>query len=387
MIRGLWYTLKAVITWLDGHTKWLLAGGLIAAGAVNWLQWRRDKKAARRLGTQPTEPPVLNKTPRVSILVPAWNEANNIGPCIESILALRYPDKELVVCAGGNDGTLDIAQRYSGSNVVVLEQYQGEGKQRALQRCFERATGEIIFLTDADCLLDDDSFERTVEPLLSGEEEVSTGSWRPLDEQLGNPFVIYQWSHHLYREGVLPDHIDSLDGRNAAIRRSALERVGGFKVTAHIGTDYQLSNELTTAGYRIRFVHHSRVRTEYPETVMQYWRQQSRWFRNALLLSARFGIWKRVWAPTRAGLAALFMLGVPLTGGLWSKPLWYLWVAAVCHLILSQARFTRFAQLCGGLRLARRWQYTLFAPYMIVGWMAMTRGLVDSLLPSRRGKW
>ncbi|HUW13260.1 MAG TPA: glycosyltransferase, partial [Anaerolineae bacterium] len=129
--------------------------------------------------------------------MPAWNEAANIGPCIESVLGLRYPHVELVVCAGGDDGTLSSARRYANSAVMVLEQYPGEGKQRALQRCFEQCSGDIIFLTDADCLLDDDSFERVVAPVASGTEEVATGSWRPLDTQLRNPFVLYQWTHNL----------------------------------------------------------------------------------------------------------------------------------------------------------------------------------------------
>lgn len=386
-MTGVWLALKATVAWLDHHSGWLLAGGLIAAIGFNWLQWREDKKTVQRLGAQPKELPVLNQTPRISVLVPAWNEAVNIGVCIESVLALRYPDVELVVCAGGDDGTLDIARRYTSPRVIVLEQYQGEGKQRALQRCFERATGEIIFLTDADCLLDDDNFEQTVKPLLSGEEEVSTGSWKPLDRQMVNPFVIYQWSHHVYREGTLPEYIDSLDGRNAAIRRPALECVGGFAIPAPIGTDYHLSHLLTKAGYRIRFVRNSRVRTRYPDTPAEYWRQQSRWFRNAFLLSARFGIWKRALTALRASLAALFMLSVPLTGGLGSRLLWYIWVSAMCHLVLSQTRFTRFAQIYSGLHLPKRWRYALFVPYMVVGWIAMVRGLLESLLPSRRNRW
>lgn len=386
-MRGLWYALKAAIMWLDRHAEWLLAGGLMAAIVVNWLQWRRDKRAVQCLGAQPTEPPVLSKTPRVSILVPAWNEAANIGPCIESVLALRYPDKELVVCAGGNDGTLGIAQRYAGSSVIVLEQYQGEGKQRALQRCFERATGEIIFLTDADCLLDDDCFERTLAPLITDGEDAATGSRRPLNRQLGSALVAYQWSHHVYLEGTLPEYVDALYGINAVVRHEVLERIGEFTAEAPIGTDYHLCRQLLAAGYHIRFVRDSRVQTAYRVTLPGYWRQQSRWFRNRFVHGLSFRAWSQVLGCLRAGLAALFMLGVPLTGGLGRKPLWYLWVAAVCHLILSQARFTQFAQLYGGLRLARRWQYVLFAPYMIVGWIAMARGLVDSLLPSRRGKW
>src|SRR5205823_4146563 len=109
-------------------------------------------------------------------------EADLLAQHIESVLVLSYPDKEYILSAGGSDGTYAIARRYEERGVVVLEQQPGEGKQRALRQCFRQATGEIIFFTDADCLLDDESFERLIIPLANGEAEAATGTARPFPE-------------------------------------------------------------------------------------------------------------------------------------------------------------------------------------------------------------
>jgi len=386
---ALWRTLKAAIIWLESHAAWLLVGGLIAAGAANWFRWRRDKRRVQKVATYQAGLPLPNETPRVSILLPAWNEATNIGPCVESILALRYPDIELVVCAGGDDQTLDMARRYIAPSIVVLEQYQGEGKQRALQRCFELSSGKVIFLTDADCVLDDDCFERLIEPVISGMEDVTTGSWKPIDAQLSNPFVVYQWIHNAYFEVVGDEYVSSLIGRNAVIKRQALERVGAFEPPAPIGTDLFLSNQLLSAGYRIRFIRDSKVCTHYSDTVTAYWRQLSRWFRNPVLLGMRdetISIRGRL-NNLRAGLVALFMLGVPIVGGIGSKTLWYLWAIVMWHLALGQVQTTRLAELRGVPRPRSFWQYMLFLPYMVISWIGIARGLIESLLPWRRWKW
>ena len=330
--------------------------------------------------------PFGDSAPRVSILLPAWNEAEYIQDCLASIGRLRYPDVELVVCAGGPDGTLERARRAAPPGAVILEQQPGEGKQRALQRCLERATGAVIFLTDADCVLDDETFERTLSPILRGEEVATTGSRRPLESQRDHPLVAYQWSHHLWMQRTMPRYVETLDGVNAAVRRDVLERVGGFRMPAPIGTDYILSRQLRDAGYRIRFVPESRVQTAYCTTLAEYLRQRSRWFRNRFLYGLRDRNWREVGGHLWAALTGLGMLAVPLTGGLGCSLLWGLWLAALAYLVLSQVRFTLGARR-EGLRLPHPWQYGLFLAYMVVGWVASVRGLVESLLPGRRWRW
>lgn len=391
-----WEQLQAVWLWLEAHSVWLLLGGLIAGILLNGFLWRRDRARLERLRARSTRPPAegpagapcpADEPPRVSILIPAWNEAAHLGRCLDSVRALRYPNREVIVCAGGTDGTLEIARRYADRRVIVLEQKPGEGKQRALQRCLEHATGEIVFLTDADCVLDDESFERAMIPVVTGESEVTTGSRRPLDEQEADPLVVYQWMHHLFMESHLPDEVDVLFGINAAIRREALERAGGFTAPAPIGTDWLLGRRLREAGYAIRFVPLSRVRTEYPVDLRTYLRQQSRWFRNRFIYGLRFRAWRDVLGHLWAVLTSLFMLVIPLTGGMGVRWFWALWLAGLAHLLLSQARVFGLAQRALNLRLSHRWHYALFALFMAAGWGVTVWGWVESLLPGRRWRW
>lgn len=380
---------RSVLSRIEHHYGWLLVSGLVAVGLAHWAQWRRGGRCAdqadvcHHAGLTPTA------QPRVSVLLPAWNEAGHVGRCIDSILGLRYPDIEVVVCAGGDDGTLTEARQRASPKVAVLEQYPGEGKQRSLKRCFEQCSGDIIYLTDADCIVDDECFEKVIAPVSSGAEEVATGSWQPLDEQKTNPFVLYQWTHNVNLEVVGGKYVSSLIGRNAAVSRHVLQQVGAFDTPIPIGTDLFLSNQILTAGYRICFVPDSRVRTRYSESLRPYLRQRSRWFRNPVLLGMRnetVTIRGRL-SNLRAGLAAVFMLTGPITAWLGGRLPGYLWLTMAWHLLLNQVHTDRLARMRGVPRLASRWQYLLFLAYMVLGWFATARGLVESLLPSRQWKW
>src|SRR5687768_4395368 len=134
----------------------LPAAALLAAIAYNAWRWRRDQVAAE--GFRSRSPAGSSSTapvPRLSILVAAWNEAGNLDRHVRSVLSLSFPDRQLVLCAGGTDGTYERALRYAGPDVTVLRQVEGEGKQSALRHCLEAAEGDIVILTDADCFVDD----------------------------------------------------------------------------------------------------------------------------------------------------------------------------------------------------------------------------------------
>lgn len=393
---NLWALLKEVWLWADARALWILLGGLIAVGVLNGFLWQGDRARLERTKSQRVSPGDLLLTgarspadalPRVSILLPAWNEAEYIRDCLESIRHLRYPKVETIICAGGQDGTLELARRYAPPGGLLIEQRPGEGKQRALQRCFECATGEVIFLTDADCVLDDNVFERTLYPILTGRDKVSSGTFRPLDHQQSHPLVAYQWAYHIYMQASLPEYTDALEGVNAAICRSALETVGGFGMPAPIGTDYLLSRQLRAAGYRIRFVPESCVQTVYCTRLGEYGRQRSRWFRNRLVYGWRFRAWRDILSHLWAGLTSLFMLAVPLAGGLGAQWLWVLWLVGLTHLLLSLARVICFARLQKGGCPHPWWQYGLFILYMVFGWIATVWGTLEVLIPTRRWRW
>lgn len=327
-----------------------------------------------------------DSSPLVSVLLPAWNEANLLGDCLRSILSLRYPHKQVILCAGGPDGSFDIALQFESSGVIVLEQSPGEGKQAALRKCYTHATGEIIYLVDADCLVDDETFEGVLHPLLEEGEEVATGSWRPLHRQLCNPRVQFQWSHHKQREEGLPTYVETLDGRNTAIQRSALERAGGFCCQVRIGTDYVLSHQLLQAGCKIRFVSQVGVQTEYPESARNYLLQQSRWLRNRLVIGFLFQRWGDVIAHTRAAIVGLFMLLGPLW---WIRRGWLrvIWAVTGLHLIVDQVRQYQDLIRVEQIRPDHHRFLIHMLPNLVLGWFALAFGFIEALLPRRRWRW
>ena len=141
-------------------------------------------------GLRPAAPPAAADAPRVSILVPARNEALNIAPCVRSLLAQDYPNCELLVLDDhSTDGTGEIVRslglsRSTGilpvgpAGVPPAEHRVGRqdarqphrqdacatahmltgttlppgwtGKGWACHQLAQRATGDFLFFTDAD---------------------------------------------------------------------------------------------------------------------------------------------------------------------------------------------------------------------------------------------
>ncbi|MGB1249180.1 MAG: glycosyltransferase [Candidatus Promineifilaceae bacterium] len=369
--------------------------GILAAGLAwrNWHNWQGDQhKLAHHQTTKLSVPPLeqWQDRPTVSILVAAWNEGASVAALIQSFYALRYPHKQLVVCAGGTDDTFAIAQSAADERVVVVKQVAGMGKQRALHHAFPATTGDIIFLTDADCILDDDSFERTILPLTSGATEVSTGESRPLATQLDNPFIVWQAVGRLYNLLGARKTADGLLGRNCAVTRHLLERSAGLAAEAFTGTDYVLAKKLMAHGATIRHVSHSRIETRYPTTARAYIRQQRRWLRNVAWQGARFGAWGEVRQSLQTSLIGFVMLSLPLIG-LFFPPLLFVWGALLWQMCLARLRYWHV-----GNELLRedeatyrpKFAHTLYLPYFILlDFIAWVSTLFDYVSAQRRATW
>ncbi len=372
----------------------LLWGG--AAVAVAWHNWRRWQQDKRLLAThqQVAATPSLSwwpELPLVSVLVAAWNEGERIEQHIQHVLALRYPNKELILCAGGQDGCYETARSYqnqsqSTSQVRVMEQQAGEGKQNALHRCLPYAQGSIVFLTDADCLLDDEAFERTLYPVVAGNTQVSTGSSQPHPSQLANSFVATQVASQLYGDLHAPSYGEGLLGRNCALNRALLEQSGGLAASAPTGTDYVLAKMLLRQGVKIRQVPHSRVVTTYPTEIAAYIRQQRRWVRNVALHGLRFQAFGEVKASLTTSLVGFMMLLLPILSLAGRKNALFVWLLLLWHGVLSRVRYLYIVQAVFGVPI--RLKQLILQPFMLLlDCIAWSQPLLDYLLPERRKEW
>ncbi len=110
--------------------------------------------------------------PKVSCIIPAYNEAERIGAVITAIAGHPHILEVIVVDDASSDETALIAQGFTGVRVIRLAQNQG--KTMALKRALDEATGELVLLLDADLRgLEAQHISRLIEPVLTRRADIS----------------------------------------------------------------------------------------------------------------------------------------------------------------------------------------------------------------------
>jgi len=108
--------------------------------------------------------------PRVSVVIPAYNEAASIGDVIVNCKA--FCDEIIVVDDGSTDDTSEIAKK---SGAVVIRNEKNLGVTKTTQRGLDAAHGDIIVTMDADGQHDPSEILKLIKPLAEGNGEVALG--------------------------------------------------------------------------------------------------------------------------------------------------------------------------------------------------------------------
>ena len=372
----------------------VLGLGLALSATFNQRQRRRDQARAIAIATPDPAPLLLPQvTPFVSVLGAAWNEARLLPDFVASFRALDYPNRELVLCAGGDDGTFALAEGLANQpNITIVKQLPGEGKQAALRRALSHCQGEIIVLTDADCALDAQGFNHLIAPIIAGEAQATSGRWQPFAERMANPLVAYQAAVDLYVDSLRGELADGLLGANCAVSRWALRETGDFFAEVATGTDYHLAQELWRMGYPIRFVWGSCVRAEYAEDWSNYQRRHARWLRNILIHEHDLPLTDRLDSRRTLCTAAIgfAMLLAPLTGLFaprrWRTALYSLWLVGFVHALGARLRYLAFAHDLGAVTW-RPATLLWLVPITLFDFYTWASSLFTMLNPRQRNRW
>ncbi len=222
-------------------------------------------------------------TPRVSVLVAAYNEAKVIEGTLRAILTTDYAGEieVLVVDDGSQDDTAAIVARLAAedSRVRLIQQKNG-GKASALRAGMAAVANELVVTLDADTQFEPGTIGELVRPL--ADEEVGAVSGRA---RVGNPkTMIARFQSLEYTCGFNLDRrayhqlncITVVPGAVSALRRGAVARAGGIsKDTLAEDTDLTLS--LHRCGYRVSYAPQAVAWTEAPETIRAFAKQRFRW--------------------------------------------------------------------------------------------------------------
>lgn len=267
--------------------------------------------------------------PRISILAPAFNEEATIEDSVRSLLALYYPNLEIVVV---NDGSKDdtiavLTDRFelvrmpailearvatkalrvlyrsrTHPNLVVADKENG-GKADALNVGLNLASGDLVCAIDADTLIEPDALQRLVRPFLVSDTVVAAGGTirvangsvirrgrivemnAPYHPLAGFQVIEYLRAFLFGRLGWnrMGGNL-IISGAFGLFNREAVLAIGGY---AHdtVGEDMELVIRLRRYGYEtggpsdVDFVPDPVAWTEVPESLRVLGRQRDRWHR------------------------------------------------------------------------------------------------------------
>ncbi|GAA4894177.1 glycosyltransferase family 2 protein [Tessaracoccus lubricantis] len=265
-------------------------------------------------------PPALPVRPRVSVVIPAYNESVVLAGCLDSVLASGYPDLELLlVDDGSSDDTLQIMRRYEAdARVTVISKANG-GKGSALNAGIARATGDVFVFADADGVFTPHTIPRLLEGFRHDKVGAVCGNDLPINVESPLTALLALMTHvgtgmtrrALALVGILP----IVAGNSGAFRADVVRELGGFREDT-VGEDLELTWRVQFSGYDVEFAPHAKVLAEVPSTLKGLWKQRVRWQRGliqtARIHRARFEQWPSRPVDAYLPLNLLSMLALPV---------------------------------------------------------------------------
>ncbi len=181
--------------------------------------------------------------PFCSIILPAFNEAQDIEACLASLQQQTYPRDRfeiIVIDNGSSDATTSIAQRFA-DHVEVRPGIKVGAVRNVGAR---HATGEILVFIDSDCIVDRDWLCRGVKLLTGTRNGVIGGALKAREDAT---WIERYW----LLKGNRPQQ-DDLMGSCICIYSEDFSTIGGFNEQLTSSEDTDLSLRLKAAGYNIQ---------------------------------------------------------------------------------------------------------------------------------------
>lgn len=186
-----------------------------------------------------------NKEDLVTILIPAYNEADHIGATVQAVKNLNKVDQIIVINDCSKDDTSKLA-REAGAEVIDLPRNMGKGG--ALNYGMKYAKGMIIGLLDGDLGRTAAEVDKLLEPVLNNKADMTIGRFPPAQKKGGFGLVT-----NLARKGIRwftgLEVASPLSGQRV-IRKIVLEKVGPFE--SGFGVEVGLTIDVFRNGFRVK---------------------------------------------------------------------------------------------------------------------------------------
>ena len=257
------------------------------------------------------QPPPIDPTRFVSVLIPAFNEERVIVDSVRRVLASEAVELEVIVIDDGSKDATSalVAHEYGADPRVRLLTLINGGKARALNRGMALAKGDVIIALDADTRFQPSTVARLARWFADPHIGAVAGN-----AKVGNRFnlvtrwqsVEYVTAQNLERRALTQfDAITVVPGAVGAWRRRALDDVGGYP-TDTLAEDQDLTMAIQRKGWCVGYDIQAIAWTEAPETFRALAKQRFRWSYGTLQC-----LWKHAGILRDRKPAGLALVGIP----------------------------------------------------------------------------
>lgn len=349
----------------------------------------------------PPAPPHPEGWPTVTVLVPAHNEEAVIRRALTAVLAMDYPDLEVIVVDDGStDRTVDaLVSLIANSRIRLVRKVTNEGKALALNDALPLARGELVLILDADAEPAPDMLHWLVPHFQHARVAAVTGNPRVRNTvsfiarlqaiEFSSIVSLLRRSQRIW------GRITTVSGVVTLLRRSAVLDVGGFSPNMPT-EDIELTWKLQKRFYDVRYEPRAICWMTVPLSYKGLWHQRLRWSRGLMQVMRKHAdilahwrlrrMWpvfaesflSTMWALCFVSLTSIwgvsYAVGMPPVGASPIPNLWGMTIGTLCLL-----------QLVVGALIDRRYDQSIlrFYPYAvwypILYWMFLAMATVIAL--------
>lgn len=220
----------------------------------------------------------MDRAESISAIIPVRGWSPTLDLTLERLLSDPFSPKELIVVVDEPNGLTGAARlRFEPRGIRFLLNERRLGKAESLNRAIPLAKGSILLFLDADVLVPEGGILGKVAEAMEGADLLE------IKKEVFGRTLLQRMVGYEYLEAaaisqafsVLAGGCPAINGAAFAIRRSALERIGGFARV--VSEDFELCTRAMRAGAKFKHLGSVAVKTGAPANLGEWWEQRKRW--------------------------------------------------------------------------------------------------------------
>lgn len=260
--------------------------------------------------------------PLVTLVVPAFNEGLVIQPAVRSLLALDYPNYEIIVIDDGStDDTYEkamVVARESRDVPVRVVTKRNGGKAQALNTGMSLARGEFIVNMDGDTKLSGNALRVCIRHFENPRIGAVAGNVKVLNrENIWSRIQALEYVEGLAMARKAQSFmrtVNIIPGPLGMFRKSVLQQVGGYDHDT-FAEDCDLTLKLLMRGWHIAYEPNAIAWVETPTRLLDLLKQRYRWTRGILQATSKHS--HALWQPRKAGVNCFILWYMLFEGIMW----------------------------------------------------------------------